>query len=111
MYDKYGTLVVDEMSCVKFDIDKNNILLIDLMENKQYEINQLAKEICLSFDGEKSINDIAIKLSKQYATNIEELKDDVVKMYQFLKDNKLILVKKTFKYNMLKFAYKILCIK
>lgn len=110
LLNKNCNLVVESLSCIRFEEEDDSIILIDMIKNKMYQINILTLDICKSFDGNKSIFDIAQQISNKYETDIDEVITDIYTIVEFLYSNDLILIKGTLKYMLLKFVCRILFI-
>lgn len=94
------------ISLISQDADK--YILTDLLRRKAFYLNKVAYSICTKINGNNTLEDIGRQISEEYKIPPEEAIKDVVEFYNFLKKEKLILIKNGFYYRYIKFYYRLL---
>lgn len=101
-------IIIESLSHIDFIEDKDSYVLWDKINDHKYDINKTTYEICTEIDGTKCLEDIAISVANKYNMQLNEIEDDVFKIFLFLKKNGLCLCKGTMKYNLIKFYNKLI---
>jgi hypothetical protein len=97
-YKKISHIVVEKLSCISFEVEKNSQFIFDEITYKRFSINQTAYKICLLFDGKRSLREITELVADDYDVGTSVVEADIVQFFNFLNMNRLILYKPSIKY-------------
>ncbi len=100
-------IIIEKLSHIEFEVKENSYTLWDIIRDQKYQINKTTYEICSEINGSNTLEEITEIISKKYATNYQNIVDDVYEIYLFLQRNKLIICKNTFKYDFFKLYNKL----
>ena len=104
-------IIIEKLSYISISEIENDYELVDELRDKKYVINHVLKNMCELIEGKKSLFEIIILMAEYYGINKEDIKSDIYDIYIFMRKNKIIIVKNTLTYFLLKIYYKISIIK